>query len=277
MTASGTAPNHNRILLLIGGDDDSVDPAAMGELTGASRSEVGRPRLVVAADSGLHLAQSAGLTVDHVVGDMDSVDHDVLAAFEGAGAIVHRHAADKDATDLELALDLVCGLVVASGDALGEVPAPRAERTRLEVVSGGGGRLDHLLGTLLMLAGPRLAHLDVFARIGRASVWVVRGGRAMEVPGRPGEHLSLLAAHGDAHEVNATGLRWPLIGGFLAAGSSRAMSNEFTESTATVSLAVGTLLVIAPGTTSQVPADRAGPYDPSPPIAPGHALDGGGS
>src|SRR5688572_20257234 len=60
---------------------------------------------VIAADSGLRYAQLLGRRVDLVVGDFDSVDPDDLAAAEASGAAVERHAAAKDATDLELALD----------------------------------------------------------------------------------------------------------------------------------------------------------------------------
>ena len=60
---------------------------------------------VVAADGGLLRARGLGLTVDVVVGDLDSVTPEALAAAEAAGARVVRHPQAKDATDLELALD----------------------------------------------------------------------------------------------------------------------------------------------------------------------------
>ena len=61
--------------------------------------------LVVAADSGVGHALALGLTVDLVIGDLDSAVPDDVARAAAAGARVHRFPADKDATDLELALD----------------------------------------------------------------------------------------------------------------------------------------------------------------------------
>jgi thiamine pyrophosphokinase len=63
------------------------------------------PDVVIAADDGAREALRLGLEVDVVVGDMDSVPASTLAQVERAGGRVMRHPADKDATDLELALD----------------------------------------------------------------------------------------------------------------------------------------------------------------------------
>ncbi|HEY3434518.1 MAG TPA: thiamine diphosphokinase, partial [Solirubrobacterales bacterium] len=93
---------------------------------------------VVAADSGLDSALALGLRADVVVGDLDSVTPGALATAEAAGARVVRHPADKDETDLALAL-------AEAGELLGG-------RGRVVVVGGVEGRLDHLLAEVLALA-----------------------------------------------------------------------------------------------------------------------------
>ncbi len=60
--------------------------------------------LVIAADRGAEHALALGLEVDLVVGDLDSIDPDTLARLEEGGTRVEHHPADKDETDLELAL-----------------------------------------------------------------------------------------------------------------------------------------------------------------------------
>ena len=59
---------------------------------------------------------------------------------------MHRHRADKDATDAELALRLVRDLV--------DVDGTDEHAARLTVVAGSGGRLDLVFADLLLLAGP---------------------------------------------------------------------------------------------------------------------------
>ncbi len=231
------------ILLVVGGD-----PAA------PLRLPVPLPRgsVVVAADSGLDRLTGV-VRADHVVGDLDSVSDTALRHARVAGTEIHRHPADKDATDFELALDLVVRHV-----------APTAGLRSLLVVGGGGGRLDHLLGDVLLLTGPALEPLEVTARFGPVTVTVVRPGAGRTVTGAPHEQVSLLPLHGAADGVTTSSLRWPLVDAHLAAGTSRAMSNELVAATAAVSIAHGVLAVIQPGTTAPLIDPRATPYDPTP-------------
>lgn len=183
---------------------------------------------VVAADGGLDRAAALGLDADVVIGDLDSVSPQALAAAEAAGARIVRHPETKDATDLELALD--------------EAIALRA--SRVLVVASHEGRLDHLLGSLLLLGAARYAGLELDALVGKALVHVVRGRRTLT--GAPGELVSLLAVGGAASGVVTDGLEYPLDGETLEPGSSRGISNSFTAGQATVTVDRGTLLVVRP-------------------------------
>ena len=184
---------------------------------------------VVAADGGLGRAAALGLSVDVVVGDLDSVDPEELTAAEAAGTRVIRYPEAKDATDLELALD---GAV-----ALGA--------RRVLVVASGEGRLDHLVASLLLLGADRYAALTLDALVGDAAVHVVRGERT--IAGTKGELLTLLALGGAATGVVTEGLEYPLAEETLEPGSSRGVSNVLTASEATVSVERGTLLAVFPG------------------------------
>jgi len=184
---------------------------------------------VIAADGGVDRALALGLHVDLAIGDFDSVTADGLAAAERAGARVERHPAAKDATDLELALDAAIAL------------GP----TRIVVVGWDGGRLDHLLGSVLLLADERYAGVEIDAHLGAAQVAIVRGSRMLV--GEPGDLISLFPAHGDAEGVTTEGLEYPLRHETLAAGTSRGTSNLFTAHEATITVARGCLLAVRPG------------------------------
>jgi thiamine pyrophosphokinase len=184
---------------------------------------------VVAADGGLDRALELGLAVDVVVGDLDSVTPETLAAAEAAGATVVRHPRAKDETDLELALE--------------EAAARGAHRVL--VVASAQGRLDHLLGSLLLLTAERFRGFELDALVGDALVHVIRGERTLH--GAPGELVSLLAMGGPARGVLTDGLEYPLRGETLEPGSTRGISNVFTGDTATVAVADGTLLAVLVG------------------------------
>ena len=184
--------------------------------------------LVIAADSGLMCAQSLGCAVDLVVGDLDSVDPSALAEAEARGASVERHAAEKDATDLELAL----------------VAALARGARRVTVVGGHGGRLDHFLANALLLAADSFAALTIDAWMANAHVTVVR--TAAELQGAPGSLCTLLPIGGVARGITTEGLQYPLTHEDLEPGSSRGVSNVLVGPTANVTLQHGVLLAVQP-------------------------------
>src|SRR5436189_171657 len=139
-------------------------------------------------------SHALGIAVDVVVGDLDSVDLQVLDAARHAGAVVERHPAAKDATDLELAL----------------LAARERGVAEILVVGGHGGRLDHFLANALLLAAPAFSSLHVEARVGPADVVVVRDHAVLH--GRVGDLCSLLALGGPALGVRTEGLRFALAG-----------------------------------------------------------------
>src|SRR5690606_33757803 len=131
------APRPDRgpaVLVVIGGDRSIAPRLPTPPAPGC---------VVVAADSRPDVARAAGVPVHHVVGDLDSVDPAALERARAEGTVVHRHPRAKAATDMELAVDLAL-------EHAPDGPGP------LLVVGPGGGRLDHELGSLLLLASARL-------------------------------------------------------------------------------------------------------------------------
>ena len=184
--------------------------------------------MCIAADSGIDHVHTLGLRPDVVIGDLDSASEGALDWARGQGAEVRTHPADKDQTDLELALDL----------------AMDADPDRIVVAGIGGGRLDHFLANIAVLANDRYRGPDVDGLVGTALVSVVTGTR--HLAGRVGELISLLPTHGDATGVSTKGLRYRLDGETLRAGASRGVSNLFVATDAVVALNGGVLLAIQP-------------------------------
>ncbi len=242
-------PDRPDVIVVLGGDDGPDHRLV----------PLGTPRLVVAADSGLHRAQALGLRVGHLVGDLDSVDPDRLAAAERAGTVIHRHPTDKDATDGELALRFALDALGA-----GHIPVEQNRRPRMVLVAGSTGRLDLVFADLLLIGGPLTEPFDVRAHIGPATVRIVRPRRPVEITGSVGEQASLLPIHGAARGVTTDGLRWPLVDATLVAATTRGVSNELVGESAMVSVDDGVLVVVQQGIVAPVREARDGPYDPSP-------------
>ncbi len=202
------------VVVVAGGD--SPTPAEIARLPANS--------VVVAADAGLDHALAAGLTPAVAVGDMDSVSPEALVAAEQAGTRIERHPADKDQTDLELALELAARLA-----------------DRVIVIGAAGGRLDHLIGNLAVLASPRWAGVEIEAWLGNARAVVVHGQRTLET--EPGAAVSLFALGAPAR-LTTTGLAWPLNDEVLEPLASRGVSNRATTATPELSVTEGVVVVI---------------------------------
>lgn len=201
-----------------------IAPELVAALPGAAR--------VIAADSGVERCHDLGWTVDVAVGDFDSLDPELVDRLERIADDVRRFPTDKDATDLELALD-----VAAESGPVGDSPV------RLMVAGLEGGRPDHALANLLVAASERYSAVEIELVLDQARAWVVR--RSLVGHLDPGTVLSVVPVHGAA-TVSITGVRWPLDHAVLAAGSTRGVSNEAAGGPVQLSVHAGTVLCITP-------------------------------
>jgi len=183
---------------------------------------------VVAADSGGHASETLGLRVDVVVGDFDSADPAAVDRAVERGAAKIEYPVAKDATDLELALDAAIAL----------------EPARILVVGSAGGRLDHLLGSILLLADDRYAAARVDAYLDGNRLAVIRGSRTLT--GTPGDLVTLLPVHGPAAGVSTSGLEYPLHDETLRPGTTRGVSNVFAAAEARITVGGGCLVAVQP-------------------------------
>ena len=111
------------------------------------------------------------------------------------------------------------------------------------VIGAAGGRLDHLIGNLTVLASPRWVGVDIEAWLDGARAVVVHGQRTLEA--KPGMTVSLFALGGPA-QVTTTGLAWPLNDEVLEPLTSRGVSNRATTSAPQIAVSEGVVLVVIP-------------------------------
>ena len=212
------------VVIINGGDPPRASVAGYLE-------RLGPDTFVIAVDRGLEHALALGLQPDLLVGDLDSVDELAVRAAELAGTSIEKHPSDKDATDLELAL---------------EAAARHRPGDAVTVVSGGGGRFDHDHAVPAVIAGTARPGASVRAFIGRAEIVALRGPDHIEVIGEPGSLVSLLPVAGAAVGVSISGVRWPLRDAVLDPFAGRAVSNELVSAHAGVTITSGSMLVVQP-------------------------------
>jgi thiamine pyrophosphokinase len=186
---------------------------------------------VIAADYGAHHARVWGWPLHLLAGDLDSLPGAEAAALRDLGVPVVVAPRAKDETDLELALALALDL----------------DPDEIVICAALGGRTDHLLANLLLLARPELAGVRAVIADGPVTVHLLRGGVGgahLELAGAAGDLLSLLPIGGDAGGVTTRGLVYPLRDETLFLGWARGVSNVFESGAAQVWLRAGLLLLV---------------------------------
>ena len=186
----------------------------------------GRGDLIACADGGADYALKLGLAPDLLIGDMDSVSEFALNSCREKGTELMCFPADKDKSDMELALEQLW----------------QRGLTRIALYGALGGRIDHELTNLSVAAhfagqGPQITLVD-----DDCLGYLLHGPAKLELEGQPGETLSLVPLSTQVQGVNLSGVKWPLSAATLYFGSSRAISNQFAMSRVQIDLSCGDLL-----------------------------------
>lgn len=182
---------------------------------------------VIAADGGARHAIAMGLLPRVVVGDLDSLEPDLLEQLAAQGVELEKHPAAKNKTDLELAIER----------------AIRDGAQEILLLGALGGRLDQAIANVLLMAQrdwPALIQLVDAAEIAT----VIHAGELMTLEAAPGSTMSLLPLSAEVTGITYTGMLYPLENATLHLGSTRGVSNEIVSHPATVSIDTGIALVI---------------------------------
>ena len=209
-----------RIVIFANGEAGDLD---------AIRSLISGDDEVICADGGAVHAYHAGITPHAIIGDLDSLDEhpEVRAELEARGVRLCRFPADKDFTDLELALDY----------------ARDQNAEAVLIVCAFGGRIDHQLENILLCTLPKYRSIAMTLSDGRQEAVLLHGPAAHQMTGKAGEVFSLIPLSPEVTNISVEGARWPLARAQLQFGGSLSISNTIQGDAIVVSLEAGSVLL----------------------------------
>ena len=187
-----------------------------------------------AVDRGLEYVQDMELVPDYVVGDFDTVDYNVLLAFEeaeGKGK-VERHPAKKDETDTELAV----------------WQAIEEKTERITLLGATGSRLDHVFANIGLLCqtverGIDMRIVDETNRI-QILDGLHRATAEIAKKEQLGTYISLIPLTDRVEGVTLEGVAYPVRDFTIVRGSSRTVSNEIVSEKMRITIKKGQVLLI---------------------------------
>lgn len=208
-----------RVLIIANGEPDFPDSIV---------SIIKSDDVVICADGGSNQAIRLGIIPRLIVGDLDSIEPNTLEGFKVSGTEIRKYPRDKDASDLELALEAAMEF------------APD------EILCTGvlGNRQDHSLTNTFLIG--RYASLGSKISL-LGATWqaqFVTNTQPCIFMGCPGDIFSIIPMVATVYGVTVDGVKWPLRDELLPWGSSRTVSNEFMDQRVSVRLTDGLLLAL---------------------------------
>ena len=207
--------NVDKIFIVANGNVDGLD---LGTLVHSSN-------MVIGVDGGTNALVEREIWPDLVVGDMDSIEPDILEACENRDIEVRRFPSEKDETDLELAIR----------EAIKMSPQ--------HILCAGilGDRPDHTLANLQLMRVPVEAGIAVKCFFEYGVVYVV--SEKLELKGKPGDTVSLLPLTEKVKGITLSGFKYGLVDGEMILGIPLGISNVLENERGIIELGEGILLV----------------------------------
>ena len=180
--------------------------------------------LVIGVDGGSRYGSELNVTVDVVIGDMDSITSDELAGDTKAKMI--SYPGEKDETDLELAF-------LYAGDQGAD---------KIVLVGVMGGRMDMSISNIQLVAHASSVSCRIEVWHGDQTGWIIQPP-GEGIPGKFGDTVSLIPMGGDASGIITTGMKYFLKNETLTM-QTRGISNIIDNPPAHVSFSNGLLLAV---------------------------------
>lgn len=180
---------------------------------------------IICADGGLRHAKKLGLKPHLIMGDFDSFNIDDVP--DGK---VLRFPIEKDKTDGEIAVEY----------------ALDKGFEEILLIGALGGRTDHLLANVLLLeaiekAGKKACIMDCSERI-----YCINAG-IYKFEAKKGDIISIIPISESVEGISLLGFYYPLESCDIKRGSTHGISNIFEESTGSIEIKKGTVIVVVSG------------------------------
>ena len=184
--------------------------------------------LLIAADGGGRHCLEAGCAPQVIIGDLDSIAQFELQELVSLGTEVLTHPVRKNETDLELAI----GYAIKKGV------------KEVIILSALGGRWDHTLGNIMLLASTRFESARIRIIDCNQEIDLIRAGDIHVIAGNPGDIVSLIPVHNTVVGVTTSGLEYKLNSNALVFGATLSLSNTLNSKQATIAIEEGLLICV---------------------------------
>lgn len=179
---------------------------------------------IIAVDKGLEWVHDLGLIPALIIGDLDSLDPNILALYPDTPLI--RHKSEKNETDTELAITWC----MSQG------------YQKIVICNDMQGRFDHSAAIIQNLIMGHQEGIDISIESEMQSCFFLVSETT--ISSKKGDLLSLISYSKTSHFISSTALQYPLAGLVLHQQQSRGISNVLLADECLIKLESGLVLAI---------------------------------
>ncbi|MEG0813128.1 MAG: thiamine diphosphokinase [Clostridium sp.] len=185
--------------------------------------------MIIEVDSGLEHLRNLQIVPNQIVGDLDSVNPEILKEYRNDPDIhMEIHKPEKDETDTELAF----------------LTAEKYGCDVVDLLGALGGRMDHEISNLQIMYQFYKRGMHIFIYDERNKIYLLGDRKSFFRAELYGKYISFMPLTEVVEEVTLTGFKYPLNKRKILLGSSLCISNELICDSAEMNLKKGVLICI---------------------------------
>ncbi|HSQ89666.1 thiamine diphosphokinase [Romboutsia sp.] len=182
---------------------------------------------IICADGGANHAYKMDIVPDYIIGDLDSVQFDIINYYKNCGVRFEEFPSKKNETDTELCIYL----------------ADKLNAKEIHFIGSLGGRIDHTIANVNLLYYVR--KMDIVPKIisEKEQIYIAINEEKI-IHGNKGDTISIIPINGDAKGVTLTNLEYPLNNYDMKFYLPLGISNVMLSKECKVRVDDGSLLII---------------------------------
>lgn len=183
---------------------------------------------IIAVDKGLESLYLLKVLPNHIVGDFDSVNKNIINFYLDKNIQIHKYNPEKDYTDTDIAIKLAINL----------------NSNNITILGATGTRIDHTLANIHILCSCLESQINCELIDSNNKIYLINSNKKIENKHSYGKYISLIPLTSTVNGVTLKGFKYPLQDYTLKIGESLGISNEIANDVATIELKEGILIVI---------------------------------
>ena len=182
---------------------------------------------IICADGGANHLFKMGINPDYIIGDLDSINLDIINYYKDKNVDFEKFPSKKDETDSEICIFL----------------AEKLKATSIDFIGALGGRIDHTIANINLLYYVKEKGIKPRIISEKEEIYIAVNEKII-INGNKGDTISIIPIRGDAKGVTLSNLEYPLKEHYMKYSVPLGVSNVMLDTSCSISVKEGNLLII---------------------------------